>query len=221
MGFMSRPVLVIGNKNYSSWSFRAWLVLVKVGIDFEETRIPLDQPDTRKRLLEISPSGRVPVYVEGNLAIWDSLAIAEHIAESHPVLWPADRLRRARARSVSAEMHAGFGTLRTALPMNCRARGRHVRVASAVADDIRRIKAIWTDCRLASADRGPWLFGGFTIADAMFAPVVSRFLTYGIECRGIAGQYVEHVLADADVRRWFAGGSAEREVIAGEEVGVE
>ena len=212
--------MIIGNKNYSSWSLRAWLALRKTGIAFAEKRIALFEPGFRDILLAYSPAAKVPIYVESGFAIWDTLAICEYLAEKHPALWPAERKSRARARSISAEMHSGFQALRTALPMNCRAVGRRVEITTDIATDIDRVEGIWTDCRKnrRSGD-GPWLFGDFSIADAMFAPVASRFRTYDINCNEIATEYMQTVLDDADVRAGDEEGVLESEIIEEEEAG--
>lgn len=216
---MTEPVLVIGNKNYSSWSLRAWLVLVRTGIDFEEVRVPLYVTGYKQALLRYSPAGKVPVYIENGRTVWDSLAICEYLAETHPSLWPADPEARAAARSVSAEMHAGFSALRNALPMNCRARRRRIATSAAIDRDVARIIDIWTTCRNRYDDNGPWLFGQFCIADAMFAPVASRFMTYGIALDGPAAGYRQTVLSDPAMQRWYADSAREPEVIAGSEIG--
>jgi glutathione S-transferase len=217
---MAKPRLIIGNKNYSSWSLRAWLIVAKLGIEFEEVHISLFADGYKNRLLQYSPAGRVPVYLDDDLVVWDSLAIAEYLAEQYPRLWPDDYKQRAQARSICAEMHSGFVALREAMPMNCRATGRNVRQTPAVAADIRRIQEIWTDCRSKNADAGLWLFGSFSIADAMYAPVVSRFHTYGVRCDVVATGYMNMVLDDADVKRWYAAAGQEQEVIESEEIGL-
>lgn len=215
---MSRPLLVIGNRNYSSWSMRPWLVLRHLGIDFEEVRVPLYTGDYKQRLLEHSPAGKVPIYRDGDATVWESLAICEHLAESHPSLWPAEPAARARARSISAEMHAGFAALRREMPMNCRARGRQVTMSADAEKDVARVTHIWNECRENSGG-GPWLFGGFTIADAMFAPIVSRFVTYGVEPPGAAMDYMGTVMSSAPVRAWYELAEAEREHLEQFEVG--
>jgi glutathione S-transferase len=217
---MSKPRLVIGNKNYSSWSFRAWLALAKLGVDFEEIRVALFVEGYKQRLLQHSPAGKVPVYLDGDIVVWESLAILEHLAQTHASLLPDTMPARALARSIAAEMHAGFSALRSAMPMNCRATGRRVAIGDAIAADIARIQAIWIECRLAAASRGPWLFGSFTIADAMYAPVVSRFHTYGVTCNGAAAEYMRTVLSDPCVRQWYEAGSRETEVIEADEAGI-
>ncbi len=174
--------LVIGNKNYSSWSLRAWFLLKEAGFDFEEHRILLDTDSSAGDIAEFSPAGRVPVLLLDDQVIWDTLAIAETLNERWPEkeLWPADPAARAHARSVSAEMHSGFFELREAMPMNCRAMGRKVTLTDKLTADIDRIFAIWRDCHQRYQSQGDWLFGAFSVADAMFAPVVLRFRTYGI-----------------------------------------
>jgi glutathione S-transferase len=180
---MSRT-LVIGNKNYSSWSLRAWLALKIGGVAFEEVRIALDQPQTKSEILARSPSGKVPCLIDGPLAVWDSLAICETANERYVAgaLWPTDAGARARARAVTAEMHSGFAALRTHMPMDLRAhrpdRGAAVLQRADVATDVARIQEIWSDCLARSG--GPLLFGAFSIADAFYAPVVTRFRTYGV-----------------------------------------
>ena len=216
---MGTPTLVIGNRNYSSWSLRAWLALAKLGVDFEEIRVPLFVDGYKQRLLQYSPAGKVPVYLDGDITVWESLAILEHLAQTHRTLLPEAPRERALARAIAAEMHAGFAALRGALPMNCRASGRRVPISDAVAADIARVQAIWRTCRAAAANRGPWLFGTFTLADAMYAPVASRFRTYGIACEGAAGEYMRMVLDDPCMRHWYAVSRRESEVIAEDEAG--
>ncbi|MDX1509243.1 MAG: glutathione S-transferase family protein [Woeseiaceae bacterium] len=213
--------LVIGNKNYSSWSLRAWFLLREAGIDFVEHRIALDVEDTAKCIAEFSESGRVPVLVLDDECIWDTLAIAETVAERWPEkgLWPADPKARAHARSVSAEMHSGFEVLREQMPMNCRAMGRKVALPDELTRDIDRILHIWTDCRRRYADLGDWLFGTFSIADAMYAPVVLRFRTYGINLPQTAADYGNRVLESPAMQEWLAAAETEIEVIEREEIG--
>jgi glutathione S-transferase len=213
------PVLIIGNKNYSSWSLRAWLVLRKAEIEFDEHRIALFTPEGDRQLAAETPAGQVPVLVDGAVTVWESLAIAEYVADYHPVLWPLKPEARALARSAAAEMHAGFAALRQALPMNCRARGRRVTLAAAAQRDVDRVQRLWCDCRTAYAGDGPWLFGHFSIADAMYAPVASRFATYGIEGPKTVTDYIATVLDDPDVRAWYAAAAAETEVIEADEAG--
>lgn len=213
--------LVIGNKNYSSWSLRAWLLLAESGIEFEEQRIPMDTPEFSGELAQISPAGRVPVLLLDGQAIWDTLAIAETVAERWPdkVLWPDDAAARAHARSVCAEMHSGFSTLRELMPMNCRAMGRKVHLPDALTADIDRVLAIWTDCHQRYGKDGDWLFGRFSVADAMFAPVVLRFRTYGINLPDSADVYPARLLESHALQNWLAAAESETEVIEKEELG--
>ena len=219
---MTETTLVIGNKTYSSWSLRGWLMAKRAGLVFSEHKLSMDTPEFARDIVDLSPSGRVPVLRHEGLVIWDSLAIGEYLAERCPDagLWPEAAAERARARSISAEMHAGFESLRAALPFNCRASGRRVRVDAATQKDIDRIAAIWRDCLAAKSAAGPWLFGNFTIADAMYLPVALRFVTYGIELDDAAAGYVATCNADERVRGWRAEAQRESEVIPGEEVGV-
>lgn len=213
--------LVIGNKNYSSWSLRAWLLLKEAGLEFEEHRIPLDTESSAEEISQFSPAGRVPVLLLDDQFIWDTLAIAETINERWPEkhLWPDDPVSRAHARSVCAEMHAGFSALREAMPMNCRAMGRKVTLTDAVAADIDRIFEIWTDCHHRYGKDGDWLFGRFSVADAMFAPVVLRFRTYGINLSESASVYPRRLLESPAIQDWLLESESETEVISQEETG--
>ena len=213
---MPQYTLVIGNKNYSSWSLRAWLLMKHSGIAFEEVRVPLYTAGYKDALRKYAPSGKVPVLIDGGLAVWDSLAIAEYLAERHPdrQLWPADSVQRAVARSISAEMHSGFAPLRSNMTMNCRGSFPGVGRTVEVAADIDRIQRIWTDCRERFGAAGPYLFGAFTIADAMYAPVVLRFKTYAVQLAPAARQYAEAILALPALQDWIEAARAETEVIA-------
>lgn len=207
--------LVIGNKNYSSWSMRPWLVLVAFGIGFKEVMVLLDRDDTASNIAAYSDCGKVPVLLAGSITVWDSLAICEYLAEQFPELhlWPQDVAARATARSVCAEMHSGFGGLRSAMSMNIKARfpGRG-RTAAAQAD-IGRISEIWEEC-LSRFGHHEFLFGEFSIADAFFAPVVMRFRTYGVALAPALNAYCERVLAHPAVARWISEALAETEVAA-------
>jgi glutathione S-transferase len=207
--------LVIGNKNYSSWSLRPWLFLKYHGIAFEEIRIPLYQADSKSRILGFSPSGKVPALIDGGLKVWDSLAIMEYLAERFPETqaWPENQAERAFARSISAEMHAGFTALRTHCGMNCRRLPATKKLPEEVYRDIERIGQIWQQCRQQHWDSGPWLFGQFTIADAMFAPVALRFHTYQLGTNAEALGYVNTVLEYPAIREWVEAGKRELEVI--------
>lgn len=194
---MAEFTLVVGNKNYSSWSLRAWLMLKQAGADFDEELIPLYLPGSRNELMRLSPSGRVPVLRHGELTIWETLAIGEYLAELFPAagLWPEAKDARAVARSVSAEMHAGFAALRGYFPMNMRSAFPNRAATSEAQADINRIAAIWRDCRKRFGGEGDFLFGDLSIADAMFAPVVSRFRTYKIDLDAEAQRYSDAVWA--------------------------
>jgi glutathione S-transferase len=220
--------LIIGNRNYSSWSLRAWLVAARCGMPLEVVRLPLDTPEFAARVHALSPSGRVPALQLDGFQVWDSLAIAETLAERFPAagLWPADAAARAEARAISAEMHAGFGALRRELPMNIRAR-RRVDVSAAAAADIARVCGIWASCRARFAAEGPWLFGAWSIADAMYAPVVTRFVTYGVGEAGNDGTadapvaaYIRTTCAEPLLAAWSALAREEIEVVEADEAGV-
>ena len=216
-----KPRLIIGNKNYSSWSLRAWFLLREAGIDFDEHRIALDTEETGQQIAEYTSAGRVPVLLLDGIAVWDTMAIAETLAERWPdkQLWPADATARAHARSVCAEMHSGFEVLRSQMPMNCRAMGRRVSLPDELTDDIDRVIAIWSDCHRRYGETGRWLFGDFCIADAMFAPVVLRFRTYGINLNESAGYYPQRLLESEAMQEWLAASESEIEVIGREETG--
>lgn len=211
---MSRT-LIIGNKRYSSWSMRPWLFLTHHGISFDEIRIPLSTPDTDAKLHEYSPSGLVPVLQDNGMTIWDSLAIMEYLTETYPQThgWPAAVKARAMARSVSAEMHSGFAALRSNLTMNLKSRYRWKDSGPAVAKDIARIETIWAQCRNEFGKQGPWLFGEFSIADAMYAPVATRFHTYSVPVSSTSQAYVETVMQLPAFKQWQAAALLETEVI--------
>ena len=213
---MASFTLVIGNKNYSSWSLRAWLVLKKADVDFEEIRISLYTPTSRSQLLQYSPSGKVPVLRHGSLIVWDSLAICEYIADLFPdrYLLPQTAKLRAIVRSVSAEMHSGFLAVRQHLSMNCRARMPKQELLPEVQSEVDRILTIWHTCRQEFGTDGDFLFGRyFTIADAMYAPVVSRFITYGIKLDPIAQAYADTIWSLPAMQEWLLAAEAETEVI--------
>ena len=213
--------LIIGNKNYSSWSLRAWLLLKEAGIPFEEHRIPLDCPNSAGEIAEFTEAKCVPVLEFGEITVWDTMAIVETMAEHFPEknLWPADSAARAHARAICAEMHSGFHVLRTCMPMNCRAMGRKVPLPDELGDDIDRIIQIWAECHRKYGDQGGWLFGDFSIADAMFAPVVLRFRTYGINLPESAGFYPHRLLESEAMQEWLLAAESETEVIDREELG--
>ena len=195
--------LVVGNKNYSSWSLRAWLAMKVLGIPFQEERIPLYGEKSKAEILKHSPAGKVPVLIDGDLHVWDSLAILEYLAEREPRMWPADANLRARARSISAEMHSGFQNLRQQMSMNIRRRHPGKGRTPESLADVRRIVEIWSECR------GPFLFGPFCGADAMYAPVVLRFRIYEVELPPVCRAYADQVLALPALKEWIR--DAERE----------
>ncbi len=203
--------LVIGDKNISSWSLRPWLILKQAGIPFAERLIRLDRPETKAEIAKFSPSGRVPCLIDGDLSIWDSLAIAEYCAERFPEkgLWPEDARARAIARSVSAEMHSGFQGLRSLWTMNFAREGmRHVTYG--IDGEIARVIEIWERCRRDFGRDGPFLFGRFSIADAMYAPVVSRFETYGpVKLPPLADEWRKTMWTLPAMREWGEGAKAE------------
>lgn len=210
---MTALVLVIGNRNYSSWSLRAWLLMKVAGIAFKEVRIPLYGPGSKQQILRYSPSGKVPCLVDGAVHVWDSLAIGEYLAETNPGLWPEAKEARAYARSISAEMHSGFANLRQHMSMNCRKRYPDKGRTPEVLDEIRRIVAIWSECRDKFGAKGEFLFGRFSIADTMYAPVVLRFRTYAVELPPVCRAYADAVLALPAMREWLAAAEQEVETI--------
>jgi len=214
--------LVIGNRNYSSWSLRPWILLGHLGLPFREIRLPLDTPEFEAEIGRYSPSRRVPVLVDGSLVVWESSAILEYLSElAGGAGWPAGRAARAIARAVCAEMHAGFAALRAAYPMNIRARNRRVPMTVTLDAAVRRVDALWTDCRQRYGADGPWLFGGYSAADAMYLPMAFRFQTYGTDGLGpVARAYVAATLADPLVVPWVNGAATEPETIPSEEVGL-
>ena len=217
---MNEPTLVIGNKNYSSWSLRPWIWLRQAGIAFEERRVALFTETMAADLAPYFSDDKVPVLVDGDVVVWDSLAILEYLAERFPDApgWPRDRAARAMARSLAAEMHSSFAALRGALPMNCRKRFPGYPITPAVRADIDRITALWERARANHGQSGPWLFGGFSIADAMYAPVAFRLWGYDARLQGAAQAYVAHFLAQPAMKEWKAAGEAETEVIKADEV---
>ena len=199
--------LIVGSKNYSSWSMRAGVALLHTGLAHEEIVIPLGQPDTHENITRYSAAGLVPILIDGAQTIWDSLAIIEYLAEIGPAnrMWPSDPATRAAARSMSAEMHAGFGALRRDLPMNCRRRYDNFALGEDAAQDVARICDLWRDARnrYGRPAGGGFLFGDFSGADAMFAPVVSRFVTYGVSTDDVASDYIAAVMNYPAVRTWI------------------
>jgi glutathione S-transferase len=196
--------LVIGSKRYSSWSLRPWLALKKAGAEFDEVEIALRRPDTKSEILRWSPSGKVPCLVHGQLKIWDSLAICEYAAEIFPkaALWPQGAEARAVARAVSAEMHSGFPTLRNLCPMDVCVRTPLAEQPPELLVEVERIKALWNECRYRYGQGGSFLFGRFSIADAMFAPVVTRFSTYAIRLDQVSKAYCDAIWALPAMQEW-------------------
>ncbi len=216
---MAKPVLLIGNKNYSSWSLRPWLLMKVKGIEFDEVRVPLYQQHSKAAIESHAPAGRaryskVPMLHDGDLTVWDSLAICEYVAEHWPAsgCWPSDPATRAHARSISAEMHSGFATLRGEMPMNCRRVPAPVARGPQLAAEIERVIEIWAAAR-AAAPNAPFLFGDFTIADAMYAPVVLRFTFYAVDLPRPAQAYADAVLALPALQAWIESGRSEIEVL--------
>lgn len=222
---MSAFTLILGSKAYSSWSLRPWLLMRQAGLAFDEVVIPLRQADTRARILHYSPAGKVPVLIHhrgmsgggtaGDLVVWDSLAIAEYVAEiaADARLWPEDRAVRAHARSVCAEMHGGFQDLRRNLFMDLKRRLDQPQRVVAAAADIARVQEIWRTCRQRHGAGGPFLFGHFTVADAMYAPVVTRFATFGVPLEGEAAEYAATIEALPAMRDWYQAAADENRVI--------
>lgn len=208
---MSDLTLVIGNKTYSSWSLRPWLALKQTGQAFDEVVIPLDQPETKATILKHSPGGKVPVLLHGDTTVWESIAICEYLAETFPAagLWPAGSAPRAVARAISAEMHAGFVDLRRNLSMDLKHKKYETPRTVGSEADIARITQIWRDARGRFGAEGPFLFGPFTIADAMYAPVVTRFVTYGVPLDPVSQAYVDAVLDLPAMKEWYAAAQAE------------
>lgn len=216
---MPRPHLVLANKNYSSWSLRPWIAMTVTGIAFTEEVIPLDRPDTKERIAAHSRAGRLPVLHHGKITVWESLAILEYLAETYPEagLWPRSRAARALARSVANEMHAGFLALRSACPMNMRRPQRRLELPPAAMVDVRRIEDIWRTCREAHGRGGPFLFGRFSAADAMYAPVVNRLDVYDVTVSSATRTYMEAVKALPAWQAWHSAAMAEPWIITADE----
>jgi glutathione S-transferase len=213
--------LIIGNKNYSSWSLRPWIAMKTAAIAFEETVISLDAPDFKGRVTALSGAGKVPVLLDGEVRVWDSLAILEYLAEKFPKagLWPAQQHARAHARAVAAEMHSGFLPLRRHLPMNVRRPVKPRLLDDATKADVARIETIWNECRAQfGANSGPFLYGRFSAADAMYAPVVWRFHTYAVEVGAATRAYMDAALALPASREWYEAARCEPWVLAHDEV---
>ncbi|WP_425419243.1 glutathione S-transferase [Oricola indica] len=216
---MSGTVLTISSKNYSSWSLRGWLLCKMAGLDFEEEHADLDSPEMRQELLLLSPSVLVPRLKNEGVTVWDTLAIAEYLAEIRPKagLWPSDMVARAHCRAISGEMHSGFANLRSALPMNLKARHKSFKIFSGARPDVERIKAIWRECLTTFG--GPFLFGvNPTVADAMYAPVCTRFRTYAVDLEPPLDAYCETIFNWPLMKEWEDGALAEPDEIVELEV---
>jgi glutathione S-transferase len=203
--------LIVANKAYSSWSLRPWILLAHFRIPFEEVVIPLDQPDTRANILKYAPNGKCPSLHDGRIAVWESLAIIEYVAEAFPekAIWPRAKAARAHARALAAEMHASFSDLRQVCPTNFRRKPRAIAVGADVRADVARIEAAWAHARETFGKAGPFLFGRFSAADAMFAPVVNRFHAYEFPVAKATRAYMEAVMALPAWKAWIAGAEAE------------
>ena len=198
--------LIIGNKNYSSWSLRPWIAMKVAGIEFDERVIPLYEPGSREQVLKFSPAGKVPVLIDGDMAVWESLAILEYLAEKFPKadLWPADARERSHARVVANEMHGGFMPLRRNCPMNMWLPAKQRPQGDEVMDNVRRIDVLWSDCRARYGQNGPFLFGAFGAADAMYAPVVARLHSFGLAVGPASRGYMDAVMGLPAWREWGA-----------------
>jgi glutathione S-transferase len=203
--------LIVANKAYSSWSQRAWILLAHFKIPFEETVIPLDLPETHARILKHSPNGKVPALIDGPITVWESLSVIEYVAETHPekAIWPRGKAARAHARSLAAEMHAGFQGLRQACPVNYRRPVRKIALTEAAQADVARIEAAWAHARKTFGKAGPFLFGRFSAADAMFAPIVNRLHTYDVPVSRRTREYMAAVMALPAWKAWIADAEAE------------
>lgn len=215
---MARATLTISSKNYSSWSLRGWLLCRMAGLDFVEKPVDIDDPETRQELLLLSPSVLVPRLTHRDVTVWDTLAIAEYLAEIAPKagLLPTDRAMRAHCRAVSGEIHSGFYNLRSALPMNLKARHKKFKIFSGARPDVERIKTIWTEC--LEAYGGPYLFGTLSMADAMYAPVCTRFRTYAVELDPLLADYCERIFDWPLMQEWTKAALAEPDEIVELEV---
>lgn len=211
--------LLVGNKNYSSWSLRPWIAMRATGIAFDEVQISLGAADFKQRVLQVSPAGKVPALVDGDIHVWESLAILEYLAERFPEagLWPEHAAARAHARAICAEMHAGFHALRRECPMNMWRPVKRMEQSEETESDVRRIDAMWAECRSRFGQAGPFLFGRFGAADAMYAPVVSRFVTYAVTVSEAAQTYMAAVTGLDAYAEWRAAALREPWVLAHDE----
>ncbi len=213
------PTLVIANKTYSSWSLRPWLLMKQLGVAFDEITIPLDLPDTKEKVLKHSPAGKVPILIDGDVTVWESISIMEYVGEAYGApIWPEDRKARAMARSVMAEMHAGFSALRSACPMNLGKRYAQRDRGEAVARDVARFSDIVRDARGHFGAGGPFLFGAFSAADAMYAPLATRLDTYSVPLDAPARSYVDAILALPAFQEWRSAAMKEAWIVDADEV---
>lgn len=217
---MAKLHLIIANRNYSSWSLRPWLAMTMAGLEFDETLIQLDTPVMKKQIAEHSRAGRLPVLRHGGVSVWESLAILEYLAETFPEknFWPKTKATRAVARAISNEMHAGFASLRNACPMNLRRPHKPIKMNDAIRADVARIEEIWRECRTTYGKGGKFLFGRFCNADAMFAPVVTRFETYAIPVAGDTKAYMDTVLSTSAFQKWKSAALKETWIVPHDEV---
>jgi glutathione S-transferase len=213
------PTLVIANKTYSSWSLRPWLLMKQLGVAFDEITIPLDQPDTREKVLKHSPAGKVPILIDGDVTVWESISIMEYVGEAYGApIWPEDRKARAMARSVAAEMHAGFAALRSACPMNLGKKYAQRDRGEAVARDVSRFSGIVRDARGLFGAGGPFLFGAFSAADAMYAPLATRLDTYSVPLDATTRSYVDAILSLPAFQEWRSAAMKEAWIVEADEV---
>ncbi|MDH5517050.1 MAG: glutathione S-transferase family protein [Gammaproteobacteria bacterium] len=217
---MTDLTLVIGNKNYSSWSLRPWVLLKQFALEFDEVRVPLFTESTASALAKYNSDFKVPVLIHGDIMVWDTLAILEYISETllDDRGWPVQAKARAFARSISCEMHSSFANVRNELPMNCRKKFADINLSAAAEAEIARIKSLWNQSRSEFGQAGEWLFGNYSIADAMFAPIALRFSGYSIALNDVEEAYVQSVLSQSCIKEWIDAGCAETEVIAEDEI---
>ena len=212
--------LIIGNKNYSSWSLRPWIFMKENNIEFKEIRVALFTETTAEQLSQYGSDSKVPILKDGNSVIWDSLSILEYLSENclDSKGWPQDQFARAMARSISCEMHSSFSNIRNTMPMNCRKRFENFRPTTQTEREIERVKLLWRQCRSDYGQNGEWLFGDYSIADAMFAPVALRFYGFDIQLDGVERAYVQSVLNQPSIVDWMEAGRLEKEIIAEDEI---
>jgi glutathione S-transferase len=212
--------LILGNKNYSSWSFRPWIAMKVAGIPFAETVVSLEANDFKERIMKMSGAGKVPVLLDGDVRVWESLAILEYLSEKFPAagLWPGDAAARAHARAIACEMHAGFASLRRRLPMNMWRPVLPRQLEPDALSDVARIEAIWSECRARFGAGGPFLYGAFGAADAMYAPMVSRFHTYAVGVGAVARDYMHAVMALPAWKEWREAALREPWILPHDEV---